>query len=189
MQYFFKRVLRLSAEPKVVALGFAAGAFASCTPFIGLHFILAFALAFVIGGNLIASALGTSIGNPLTFPFIWATTYKIGSYILGSEPQKSPNQLDDLATGPSTYSVEGFQSFFDSYLPYLQPMLVGSIPLGIVVALLTYFMTHQAVLRYQLHRQNVILAKAEMSRSVNDNKKGSPKPDGSKAFKENQKRS
>ena len=32
-------------------------------------------VAFVIRGNLIASMIGTAVGNPFTFPFIWLTIY------------------------------------------------------------------------------------------------------------------
>ena len=61
--YFFKRILRLSATPYAISMGAAAGAFTSCTPFIGFHFILAACFAFVLRGNLIASAIGTKRGN------------------------------------------------------------------------------------------------------------------------------
>ena len=57
-----------------VAAGVAAGAFTSFTPFMGLHFLFAALFAWAIRGNLLASALGTFVGNPLTFPFIWAAT-------------------------------------------------------------------------------------------------------------------
>jgi hypothetical protein len=82
-RYFAKRVLRLSGSPHAVAAGVAAGVFASFTPFLGFHFIIGIAIAFLIGGNFLAAALGTAFGNPITFPIIWATTYKVGGLILG----------------------------------------------------------------------------------------------------------
>jgi uncharacterized protein (DUF2062 family) len=71
-QYFIKRVLRLTATPHAIAAGVAAGVFASWTPLLGFHFVLAFALAYVLAGNMVAAALGTAFGNPISFPFIWA---------------------------------------------------------------------------------------------------------------------
>ena len=68
-QYVTKRILRLTATPHAVAAGVAAGAFTSFTPFMGLHFLLAAVLAWMVRGNLLAPALGTFVGNPLTFPF------------------------------------------------------------------------------------------------------------------------
>ena len=44
-QYFIKRVLRLSATPHAIAAGVAAGVFASFTPFLGFHFVIAAGLA------------------------------------------------------------------------------------------------------------------------------------------------
>ncbi|MEO1399345.1 MAG: DUF2062 domain-containing protein, partial [Pseudomonadota bacterium] len=83
-RYVTKRILRLTASPHAIAAGVAVGAFTSFTPFMGLHFLLAAVLAWVLRGNLIASALGTFFGNPLTFPFIWAGAYKAGHFVLGS---------------------------------------------------------------------------------------------------------
>ena len=81
-QYVSKRILRLSASPQSVALGVCAGAFASFTPFVGLHFVLAFIIAWAIRGNIIASALGTFVGNPITFPIIWIVTHELGSFLV-----------------------------------------------------------------------------------------------------------
>ena len=53
--YYKHRVMRLEASPHAIAAGVAAGAFASCTPFVGFHFILSFVLAWVIGGSMIAA--------------------------------------------------------------------------------------------------------------------------------------
>ena len=63
-------------------MGAAVGAFVACTPFIGLHFVITFALAWLVRGNMIAGAIGTGLGNPATFPFIWAGTYEIGQLML-----------------------------------------------------------------------------------------------------------
>ena len=85
-QYGWRRVWRLGGTPHAVALGVSAGAFASFTPFIGFHFAIGFAIAWVLRGNLIASAFGTFVGNPLTFPIIWLATYDLGYWLLqGSE--------------------------------------------------------------------------------------------------------
>ena len=80
-KYVTKRILRLTASPHAVSAGVAAGVFASFTPFLGLHFIIAFVVAYVIAGNLLAAALGTFFGNPATFPIIWASTYKVGTFM------------------------------------------------------------------------------------------------------------
>lgn len=81
--YRICRLSRLRVCPHKISLGFALGAFASFTPFIGFHFLLAAVLAFVLRGNLLASAAGTVVGNPLTFPLIWIATFKLGNALTG----------------------------------------------------------------------------------------------------------
>ncbi|MEJ8474177.1 DUF2062 domain-containing protein [Roseibium sp. H3510] len=146
-RYYSKRVLRLTATPHAIAIGFAAGTFASFTPLIGFHFLIAFGLAYLVRGNLIASALGTSIGNPLTFPFIWAATYEIGSWVLHSEPAASTHQVH------AQFQARLLTKSIDALLPMLKPMLVGAIPLGLIVATVSYFVVLKSVEVYQLRRR------------------------------------
>lgn len=82
--YFAHRVRRLPGTPESIAAGLACGVAISFTPFIGFHFLLAALLSWIIGGNLLASAIGTAAGNPWTFPFIWAWIYTAGHWILGT---------------------------------------------------------------------------------------------------------
>ncbi|ADZ70323.1 DUF2062 domain-containing protein [Polymorphum gilvum] len=147
-RYYAKRVLRLSASPNAIALGFAAGAFASFTPFMGFHFLIAAAIAYVIRGNLLASALGTAVGNPLTFPFIWATTYKIGNIILGADrPAATPHGFS------GDFHDHLFSKSFDALWPLIKPMLIGAVPLGSVVAIIFYVLVYQGVRAYQDRRR------------------------------------
>lgn len=143
-KYFAKRVLRLTASPHAIAAGFAAGALASFTPFVGFHFILSFILAYLIGGNFIAAALGTSVGNPLTFPFIWAATYRVGAGIL--EGGIKPEHDKVIHPGVFEYSI-------DAFLPIFKPMLIGSLPLGIAAGAILYGIVYVAVSTYQKTRQ------------------------------------
>src|ERR1700752_2487633 len=83
--YYLKRILRLSGTPYAIAMGAAVGVGVAFTPFLGFHLILTFAIAWLLGANMIAGALGSCIGNPLTFPLIWATTYQLGHLLLHKE--------------------------------------------------------------------------------------------------------
>ena len=73
------------ASPNAIALGFACGSMVSFTPLLGLHFILAIVFAYLIRGNLIAALLGTIVGNPITFPFIWGMIYKVGAFFTSTK--------------------------------------------------------------------------------------------------------
>lgn len=146
LRYMQRRVLRLRATPHAIAAGIAAGVFSTFTPFIGFHFIIAFAVAWVIRGSLAGAALGCLLGNPVTFPLIWASTYEIGRYVLASE---TPDGHAPTALGPSL--LKGDLSAI--WTPYIKPMLVGSIPLGLGFGLLTYFVVLAMARSFQETRQ------------------------------------
>ena len=150
-RYFGKRVLRLTATPHAIAIGFAAGAAASCTPLIGFHFLTAFAFAYLVRGNMIAAALGTSIGNPLTFPFIWAFTYKIGQWTLyGRAPDTDPHQVHQQ------FQSSLFTKSLDALWPMVKPMFIGAVPLGLVVGSVSYFVVLKSVEVYQRRRRRLL---------------------------------
>lgn len=149
-RYFSKRVLRLTASPHAIAAGFAAGVFASFTPFLGFHFVIAFGVAFLIGGNFVSAALGTSVGNPLSFPFIFGATFELGSLILRTGAKA--DQVD-LSPGVLSRSI-------DTILPLIKPMTVGAIPLGIAAGLACYFPIRSAVRAFQHARRERFAAKA-----------------------------
>lgn len=150
-QYGWRRVWRLSGTPHAVAVGVAAGAFASFTPFLGFHFMIGFAVAWLLRGNLIASAFGTFVGNPLTFPFIWLATYDLGYWLLqGSEAPEGPEMSMDMFSGQA----------LDSILPVLVPMTVGGIPLGLACGAIIYYLTRSTVEAYQSQKREKLAAKA-----------------------------
>ena len=141
LRYWTFKLKRLQGSPYAIACGFACGASVSFTPFIGFHFILAAVLAWVLRGNIIASAIGTAIGNPWTFPFIWAGIMWIGTWILGYERgQELPAELT-------------FGAIFEQPGTVLLPMLVGGLPTGVIVWLLFFFPIRRVVGNYQHHRQ------------------------------------
>ena len=149
-KYFGKRVIRLRATPHSVAAGVAAGVFASCTPFMGFHFVVAFAVAFLLGGNMIAAAAGTFAGNPLTFPLIWASTLRIGNAMLG------PDHAEHFDF--TQLSLRHILHSFESLLPLLKPMAIGAVPVGILAGIAAYLVTRTLSATYRLARQKRLKA-------------------------------
>lgn len=147
VNYILLRVNRLSGSSHAIAIGCAAGIFASFTPFMGFHFLVAAGIAYVLGGNLLASALGTFFGNPLTFPFIWASAFKFGHWILGNEVGEF--QVSELMDAFS----HGFMHVLDNaFETYLKPMTLGGAPLGFVIAFFGYFIIRKLVEKFQRKR-------------------------------------
>ena len=142
-RYVVYRLRRLSESPHAVALGFAAGAFSAATPFLGTHLVMAALLAWVIGGSIVAAILGTFLGNPLTYPLLWYTTYEAGNLMLGGAIEK---HRIDLSNGI-------FQSSLDQLWPILKPMSLGCIPVGLALAALSYVLVKPMVEAYQHRRR------------------------------------
>ena len=141
--YYLKRVLRLSGTPYAIAMGVAIGVAVSFTPFVGTHLVVTFALAWLLRANLIAGAMGTAIGNPLTFPFIWASTYEVGHLLLKGVSRDAPARLEYDLTHRS----------LDQILPLIKPMMVGAVPLGLAAACTAYFLVSRGVAAYQEARR------------------------------------
>jgi uncharacterized protein len=169
VKYIAKRIMRLTASPHAIAAGVAAGVFASFTPFFGFHFIIAFTVSYIIAGNFFAAALGTFFGNPLTFPFIWASTYSVGRFILSGSAQHlvfdSPmsERLGQIA--PTDFYWLGFAAVSEKILglwdPLVKPMTVGAIPIGILVGIIAYLLTRWAAVGFRAARKKRLAAKAE----------------------------
>jgi uncharacterized protein len=157
-RYFGKRVLRLSGSPHAVAAGVAAGVFASFTPFIGLHFIVSFIFAFIVRGNMLAAAMGTFVGNPLTFPFIWASTYSLGSHILG--------QSNALALYEIHYAL--VHRSIGMLWPIIAPMLVGALPIGLPIAVTFYVVAFFAVRAFRDLRRERLDARRRAATPVKE---------------------
>ena len=139
--YFYHRLMRLKGSPHMIASGFACGAAVSFTPFIGLHFVISAVLAWAIRGNVIAALLGTAVGNPWTFPFIWIAIYRVGCAIMGCDAEDGlPESLDIFVV-------------MENPMKILLPMLVGSIPVGAVAWLAFYWPVRRLVVTYKTLRE------------------------------------
>lgn len=148
-RYVGHRLGRLPGSPYRIAAGFACGAAVSFTPFIGFHFVLGAGLALLLRGNVIASAIGTAVGNPWTFPLIWTWTFHFGRWLLGEVGQTS------------IYPEHMSLSFiFDRPWQVLWPMTIGGLPTGVVAWFVFYWPVRSLVAQYQKARRWRVRRKA-----------------------------
>ena len=159
-RYVGKRTWRIAGSPHSIALGFAFGAFMSFTPLMGLHILIAAGLAWACNSSMIASALGTAVGNPLTFPFIWASSLGLGNWMLGRT---------NVPVNEKTPVREAFKAFDETenvsaawgivkniWEPLLKPMFVGGTPIGLLCAAICYILVRKAVAVFQARRREAI---------------------------------
>ena len=163
--YIAHRIKRLPDTPHKIALGFACGVFVSFSPLFGLHFLYAGLCAFLVRGNILASMLGTFMGNPLTFPLIAAVSFQTGIWMLGvPEPAVGSG---DLNRG----ILEGLSGLWHSILSLVWlseprwgevaiffervfvPYFVGGLLPGLVAAAATYYLARPVVGAYQKRRR------------------------------------
>ena len=80
----FRRLLAIDDPPERTALAFSIGVFIAFSPFLGLHTIMATAVAFMFRFNKIAIYTGTFLNNPfLTLVPIIIVSYAVGAFLLG----------------------------------------------------------------------------------------------------------
>jgi len=139
---------RKSGSSHEVAIGFSAGVFISFLPIMGFHFLGGALVAFLLGGNILASAIGTFVGNPWTFPLIWLSAFDLGNYILGIENAKAL---------PESFNLKAIFADLPFWIQhFLWPMLVGGTPLGIVAGVLFYFPLRYNIGRYREKRKQML---------------------------------
>ena len=161
-RYMWQRTVRLNGTPHNIALGLAIGAFVSANPILGTHILWAALIIYFIGGNFIAAVLGTWVGNPLSFPFIWLATFGIGNLVLG--------RGDDGRELPAL----SFSLFMDaplgSLLPVVGPMMIGWLPVGLVLGVAVYYPSYWSIETYQKRRQLRLQRKREAAARNDANK-------------------
>ncbi len=145
-RYVMHRVSRLPGSAHSIAAGFACGAAMSLTPFVGFHFALAALISWLIGGNMLTAAVGTTVGNPWTFPFIWFWLYQLGNWLLGTDSAGLPQEL-----------TIGY--IWDHPGRVLLPMTLASVPTAAVGWVVTYWPLRRAIERYQAHRRKRLIRK------------------------------
>lgn len=158
-RYLLHRLARLPGTPYSLAAGFAAGAAVSFTPLVGLHFVMGALVAWLIRANLVASAIGTAVGNPWTFPLIWVWLYSIGDWMMrfvglqDSVETIRPafavvfsNMFQAMIMGDWTYLVE-------TAAPVVGPMLFASVPTGLCVGMAVFWLLKPIINRYQSKRR------------------------------------
>ncbi len=136
ISYYKLKLARLPASPHAIASGFACGSMVSFTPLLGLHFLLAIVFAYIIRGNYVAALLGTIVGNPITFPFIWGLIYKVGAFVTSTKQKQLNHEINFDMIVTQTYEI-------------FLPMLLGGAILAIPVWLTTYLLTYSFVSSYK----------------------------------------
>ena len=145
----FRRLLAIDDPPERTALAFSIGVFIAFSPFLGLHTIMATAVAFYFRFNKIAIYTGTFINNPLfTLVPIIIASYAVGAFILG-RPLSIPDEGLELLKNPRIFSGDYYHQLFLQSWNIVWPFSVGATALSVVCSLLAYPLTLRALRAYR----------------------------------------
>ena len=119
----------------------------------------------MLRANVLASLIGTFVGNPITFPIITVFNLQLGEWILGSSEYSSDDGgkifegfLDFIFLIYKSFFTEG--SIGDYNVPRMNeflngvfiPYSLGGLILGIFIAVISYFLLRPLVATYQKKR-------------------------------------
>jgi uncharacterized protein (DUF2062 family) len=108
----------------------ALGVFVGITPTIPFHTLIALALAFVFKGSKPAAAIGVWIANPVTVPIFYIGSFKIGTLLLNKPV-------------PFNVKFESIRELMSLGMDVTVAMVIGGALLGIVPAIVSYFVTYR----------------------------------------------
>ena len=153
-KYIKHRIIRMADTSHKIAAGLACGAAISFTPLVGTHFIQAGLAAYAIRANLLASLIGTFVGNPWTFPFMWWASISFGSFLFG---------LFGLPASTALPETLNFHILWDIALHHpmriFLPWLAGGYLLGLLSWPISYFIFYQMVKGAKLARRKALVRK------------------------------
>ena len=149
----FRRLLALDDPPERTALAFAIGVFIAFSPFLGLHTIMATAVAFLFRFNKVAIYAGTFINNPFfTLVPIIIASYAIGAFLLG-RPLRIPAEGIELLQDPHLLTGDYYRKLFRESWNIVWPFTIGATFLSVVCSAIAYPVT-SALLRKHRQRRN-----------------------------------
>jgi uncharacterized protein (DUF2062 family) len=150
--YYWYRLHRMEGTSRSIASGLAFGIAAAMTPFYGLHTIVAIALAWVFGANMVAAAVGTFANNPWTAPPLWFGTYYAGAWFLGRDTSSYPDFVRTFQNLTVSVFNRDMDMFAENIWPVLKPMAIGSIPFALVTGFVTYVVLEPIIRAMHLER-------------------------------------
>ena len=147
-RFFIYRVLHVDDTPHRIALGVAIGMFVTWTPTIGFQMMLVVALSWLLRANKAVGVPFVWISNPFTLVPVYYPNYLLGCWLLGEEYQ-SPDFLAAAAAGDNWFERLG--AWWEATWKVFAPLWLGSLLVGLIVGVLSYFATRYAVVKYREH--------------------------------------
>lgn len=132
-------VLKLDEPPHRLSLAFALGVFIAFSPWLGLHIVSAVFLSWLFRLNKVVVLTGSFVNNPWTIVPMYAFCLWFGVKVTGA----------DVAVPEIAWGSLGIRELYDVLVPFLWPYLAGTMIIGAVAAVLSYFGFFWAIKRFR----------------------------------------
>ena len=141
MRLKLKMMLSLDVSPRVLAKASAFGALIGISPYIGAQTYIALFVSSYFNLPIYPLMIGVYITNPITIPFIFAFTTKVGLMLLG---------MDSSFT--FDWDNVTISSLFEAGKTLFIPFIVGTHFVGIVCAFFNYFIIYFIAKKYKVYK-------------------------------------
>ncbi|MDR4498365.1 MAG: DUF2062 domain-containing protein [Candidatus Scalindua sp.] len=147
-------LIRLRGCPKAISLGVAIGVFVAFTPTIGFQVFIAAFFSTIFNANRPVAIASVWITNPLTMPFIYGFTYRIGNFFWGGPSLTKVKQF--LLIAEYRLSMHSIWDFYDKLKIFLSlgkdifiPLAIGGTIMGIIAGSLSYIIILKIIKHYR----------------------------------------
>jgi hypothetical protein len=151
-KFFIYRVLSLDDTPHRIALGVAVAIFWTWTPTYGLQMILTVFLSWLLGANKFVGLPFVWISNPLTVLPVYGPNLVIGRWILGKPIGDFSALVNAMQMGGSL--IDKILDTWRALLPIFWELWLGSLIVGPLLAVISYFAVYRMVVVYRTRRQH-----------------------------------
>jgi uncharacterized protein len=145
---FLRQLLHLGDSPERTALAFSVGVFLGFSPFIGLHTVLALAIAFLFRLNRLAVLIGAYVNMPWTYAPVASFGTALGFYALGTE-----SRLPTIDWG-STSNESFWRQMFSDVHHLLLPFVVGNLIIATLAGLVSYLIVRRILVRHHRRKES-----------------------------------
>jgi uncharacterized protein (DUF2062 family) len=148
----FRTIFKVKDTPHRIALAFAIGVFLGISPFLGLHYIGGFAIAWLVGLNKLVTLVGVSVNNPWTIVPISSFCVWIGAKLIGIKQILPEVEWESITLMNILGKFSDFHNFIEmvkQLWPLIASFFVGSLLIGSISAVASYFIIQIIMARYK----------------------------------------
>ena len=150
---WLESLLHIHDTPQRTALAVAVGVFVGFSPFLGLHTIIAVAVAFLFNLNRVAVLVGAYANLPWFLAAWYALATAAGAWLLGTQlPAGFADRLGQLF-GLSLFRAEFWRAVAEEMRPLFWPYVVGSTIGSTLLSVIAYWLTFGFIEARHRHAQ------------------------------------